>query len=234
MRSAAKAVRADGGKMKLKGAIFDADGTLLDSMFIWDTIGEDYLRSIGYCPKENLNETFKNMSLYQAACYYRTEYGVSLSEEEIMNGVNSRIEHAYRYEVPLKPGVSDFIRKLSDSGVKMCIATATDKPFVKAALNRCGVGNCFSEIFTCTCVGHGKDEPLIYRKALTHLGTSQMDTLVFEDAFYAIKTAKKDGFLTAAVYDIHEKNQEEIAALADFYLNDFSDLESFWKFALAL
>ena len=65
--------------MRIRGAIFDVDGTLLDSMFIWDTIGETYLRSIGYQPKENLNETFKNMSLHQAARYYQTEYGVTLS-----------------------------------------------------------------------------------------------------------------------------------------------------------
>ncbi len=70
----------------LKGAIFDFDGTLFDSMFIWDTIGEAYLRSIGYEPKENLNEVFKTFSLYQAACYYQSEYGVTWSMDEIMTG----------------------------------------------------------------------------------------------------------------------------------------------------
>ena len=69
--------------MRIRGAIFDADGTLLDSMFIWDTIGETYLRSIGYEPQENLNEVFKNMSLLQAARYYQTEYGVTLCVDEI-------------------------------------------------------------------------------------------------------------------------------------------------------
>ena len=79
------------------------DGTLLDSMFIWDTIGETYLRSIEYQPKENLNETFKNMSLHQAARYYQTEYGVTQSIDEIMDGVNAMLERYYRFEVPLKP-----------------------------------------------------------------------------------------------------------------------------------
>lgn len=78
--------------MKIKGGIFDVDGTLLDSMSIWDTIGADYLRSIGYVPRENLNEVFKNMSLLQAAEYYRSEYGVALSVEEIMRGVNAKLE----------------------------------------------------------------------------------------------------------------------------------------------
>ena len=113
--------------MRIRGAIFDVDGTLLDSMFIWDTIGETYLRSIGYQPKENLNETFKNMSLHQAACYYQTEYGVTLSIDQIMDGVNAMLERYYRFEVPLKPGVAELLERLRQSGVKLCIATATDR-----------------------------------------------------------------------------------------------------------
>ena len=92
--------------MKISGAIFDVDGTLLDSMSIWDTIGADYLRSIGYIPRENLNEIFKNMSLLQAAEYYRNEYGVTLRVEEIMSGVNAMLEQFYQYEAPLKPGAA--------------------------------------------------------------------------------------------------------------------------------
>ena len=98
--------------MRIRGAIFDVDGTLLDSMFIWDTIGETYLRSIGYEPREKLNEVFKNMSLFQAACYYRTEYGVTLSIDEIMNGVNAMLERYYRFEVSLKPGVAELLAQL--------------------------------------------------------------------------------------------------------------------------
>ena len=101
----------------IKGAIFDLDGTLFDSMFIWDTIGEIYLRSIGYEPKENLNETFKTMSLYNAACYYKSEYGVTLSVDEIMDGVNRMVEKYYINEVQLKPGVYDFVKHLHNIGV---------------------------------------------------------------------------------------------------------------------
>ena len=73
------------------------DGTLLNSLSVWDTIGEDYLRSLGYEPGENLKEALKNMSLYQAACYYQREYGVTLSTDEIMNGVNAMLERFYRH-----------------------------------------------------------------------------------------------------------------------------------------
>ena len=104
--------------MKISGAIFDVDGTLLDSMSIWDTIGADYLRSIGYIPRENLNEIFKNMSLLQAAEYYRNEYGVTLRVEEIMSGVNAMLEQFYQYEAPLKPGAAELLARLRQNRVK--------------------------------------------------------------------------------------------------------------------
>lgn len=218
----------------IQGAIFDADGTLLDSMFIWDAIGEDYLRSLGYTPRENLNETFKNMSLYQAACYYRSEYGVKLSVEEIIDGVNRKIEDLYRYKVPLKEGVPELLRRLAEAGVKMCVATATDLPLIQAALDRWEVGGYFSHILTCGQVGHGKDEPAIYQEALARLGTEKPRTAVFEDALYAARTAKAAGFPVVGVYDPHEEHTKEVQALAGCYLTSFTQLDSFWKFASAL
>lgn len=211
--------------MKISGAIFDVDGTLLDSMSIWDTIGTDYLRSIGYEPRENLNEVFKNMSLLQAAEYYRKKYGVTLSTGEIMDGVNAMLERYYRYEAPLKPGTEKLLARLRQNGVKLCIATATDRYLVEAALERCGVLRSFERIFTCTEVGHGKDEPQIFEAALRFLGTGKVETLVFDDALYAVRTAKKAGFPVVAVYDSHENAQAEIRALSDFYLEDLSQFE---------
>ena len=212
--------------MRIRGAIFDVDGTLLDSMFIWDTIGETYLRSIGYEPREKLNEVFKNMSLFQAARYYRTEYGVTLSIDEIMNGVNAMLERYYRFEVSLRPGVAELLAQLQASGVKLCIATATDRYLVEAALERCGVLSCFGAIFTCNEVGHGKDEPDIFEAALRFLGTRREEPLVFDDALYAVRTAKEAGFPVAVIYDSHEKNQEGLRALADFYIENFSQVSA--------
>ena len=219
--------------MRIRGAIFDVDGTLLDSMFIWDTIGETYLRSIGYQPKENLNETFKNMSLRQAARYYQTEYGVTRSIDEIMDGVNAMLERYYRFEVPLKPGVAELLERLRQDGVRLCIATATDRHLVEAALDRCGVLSCFGEIFTCNEVGHGKDEPDIFEVALRFLGTRREETLVFDDALYAVRTAKEAGFPVAAVYDSHERSQAEVRARSDLYLEDLTQLVELQKFLSA-
>ena len=124
-----------------------------------------------------------------------------------------------------KAGVKELLAQLQGSKVKLCIATATDRYLVEAAFERCGVLSCFGEIFTCNEVGHGKDEPEIFEAALRFLGTKKAETVVFDDALYAIKAAKAAGFPVAAVYDSHEKNQEEIRALSDLYLKDLTQLD---------
>ena len=214
----------------IKGAIFDLDGTLIDSMFIWDTIGERYLRSLGIEPRENLAEVFKTFTLEQAAEYYREHYGVSLSVPEIVRGVNGMIEELYRGTVSLKNGVSEFLKALSEQGIRMCIATVTDRYLAEAALVRLGVRKYFSEIFTSAEVGSDKTTPHIYRSALAHLGTDKHETVVFEDAYHALMTAKNDGFAVAAVYDAHEKRQVEMRASADYYVSDFARFS--WRRAM--
>ena len=207
----------------LKGAIFDFDGTLVDSMFIWDTIGEDYLRTLGKEPHEDLKETFMTLTLEEAAEYYRTHYGVTLSVKEIVDGVNTMVEGIYRTRVALKQGVADFLAQLKENGTRMCIATVTDRYLVEETLDRLGILQYFSEIFTCAEVGYGKDKPIIYRKALEHLGTTKNETYVFEDSLFALKTAKADGFTTVGVYDRHENRQDNLKNLADYYIVDFAD-----------
>ena len=207
----------------IKGAIFDLDGTLLDSMFIWDTIGEDYLRSLGKEPHEDLKETFMTLTLEEAAEYYREHYKVTLSVTEIVDSINAMVEGIYRTKVTLKPGVTDYLRLLKESGVKMCVATVTDRYLVEDTLERLGILHYFSEIFTCAEVGYGKDKPIIYQKALEHLGTAKEETFVFEDSLFALETAKADGFPTIGVYDVHESRQEEMKRLADCYVRSFEE-----------
>ena len=230
MPEAARIVRKNGEGM-IKGAVFDFDGTLFDSMGIWDTAGEDYLNSVGCTAKENLQAELKTMSLYQAACYVKKEYGLNKTPEEIMAGVNKVVEDFYFHFAMPKPGAVNILKLLQRHGINMCIATATDCYQVEAALRRCGMRNFFEEILTCTEIGHGKDEPHIFREAINILNTDRTNTLVFEDAYHAIKTAKTDGFTTVAVFDAHEQKQKEILEITDFYLKDYSDLNDFWKFA---
>ena len=216
----------------IRGAIFDLDGTLLDSMEIWDTLGERYLRSIGYEPRECLGETFKTFSTEQAARYYQEHYGVALPIPRIVAGVNDMIRRFYQEEAQLKPGAEDFLRRLKNLGIRLCVATANDGALARETLRRCGVLDCFSQVFSCADLGvEGKGEPAIYRIALAHLGTKKSETAVFEDALHAVRTAKADGFVVAAVYDPYEPEQAALCALSDCYLTDYGHSEDF--FALA-
>ena len=95
----------------VKGAIFDLDGTILDSMFVWEAFGEEYLRTLGMKPRENLAETFKTFTLEQSAEYYREHYGVTRSVSEIVNDINNMVAEIYRSKVTLKEGVKEFLRR---------------------------------------------------------------------------------------------------------------------------
>lgn len=214
----------------IKGAIFDVDGTLLDSMYIWHTIGEKYLESLGYIPEPNLNEKFKNMSIYQAACYYIEKYGIQKSTEQIIKEVNGMIEDYYRH-IPLdKKGVKTLLATLKERGIKMCIASATDRYLIEYALDRLEMSAYFSEIFTCNGVGYGKDTPHIYLAAIEHLGLSKEEVVVFEDATYALRTVRDMGVTTVGIYDEYEQNQDVVRLLSDYYLEDYLRLEALLEF----
>lgn len=220
--------------MSLKCCIFDFDGTLFDSMFIWDQAGELYLRGQGKTPLPSTAEDLRTMSLRQAAQYFQTTYALPFPVEEIMEGINRTVEAFYFHDALPKPGVTALLEQLRQAGVAMGIATATDRYQIEAALRRCGLEHYFDAIFTCSEVGHGKERPEIYRMALEHLGADRGSCIVFEDALHAVKTAKADGFPVVAVYDVSEPRQDQLIALADCYLTDFSHPEDFWKFAAAL
>ena len=201
--------------MSLKCCIFDFDGTLFDSMFIWDQAGELYLRSLGKAPLPSTAEDLRTMSLRQAAQYFQTTYALPFPVEEIMEGINRTVEAFYFHDALPKPGVTALLEQLRQAGVAMGIATATDRYQIEAALRRCGLEHYFDAIFTCSEVGHGKERPEIYRMALEHLGADRGSCVVFEDALHAVKTAKADGFPVVAVYDASEPRQDQLIALAD-------------------
>lgn len=219
--------------MKIKCAIFDFDGTLFDSMFLWENLGERYLRSLGKVPEISLRDEIRTLSLDQSASYLRREYDLVLSEEEIKEGILRMIERFYLREVLPKPGVVEFLKKMKKMGISMCIATASEHYQIEAALKRCEMSVFFDKIFTCSEVGHGKDEPLIFLKAMKYFGADRSTSIVFEDAIHAVQTSKRGGFVTVAVFDNNEKQQNRIRQLADFYLKDFEHTQEFWEFVSA-
>ncbi|MGM9648695.1 MAG: HAD family hydrolase [Butyricicoccaceae bacterium] len=212
--------------MKLRGAIFDLDGTVLDSMPMWNEVGIRYLTDRDLPVPPGVRDKFKTMTLMQSAEYYHNELGVQEQPEQILQDIERTILHDYQHTIPLKEGVREVLDELKARGVRMGVATATARGCVEPALERLGVSDYFSFVLTCTEVGRGKTYPDIFEQSLARLGTCKQDTVVFEDAIHAIQTAKSAGFRVAAVYDessAHER--EEISALSDVYLNHWCEFQ---------
>ncbi|MGI5885026.1 MAG: HAD family hydrolase [Candidatus Spyradocola sp.] len=209
---------------RLCGAIFDMDGTILDSMPIWDTVGADYLRAQGLPVPPGLRRDLAPLSMQQTARYFMERCGVPGPPERIIDGINARVADFYRFSAPAKPGAERLLSGLRARGVRLALATATDRPLVEAALRRTGLLSAFSCILTCSEVGVGKDRPDIYFAALRALHCPQASALVFEDALHAVETAKAAGFSVAVVRDASMDSQApRLRELADLYLDSLSD-----------
>ncbi len=214
--------------MKISGAIFDMDGTLLDSMHVWDKVGIKYAVSRGITPRDDFEYRISKMTMSQVSEYLSTEYGLAAKPQEIIDGINLLVEEEYRNNIQPKPGVQATLERLRDKGVKMCVATASDLHLAKMVLERTGLIRYFTQIVTCTMVGEGKQSPRIFEFALEQLGTSKAETPVFEDALYALKTAKSAGFIVVGVYDAHMRGDSaEIEALSDYYIRDYRESSLF-------
>lgn len=204
--------------VEIEGAIFDMDGTLIDSMYIWDIVGIRYLENMGITPAPGLREQLRPLSLNQAAAYFQKHCLPSLTIAEILDGLSHIVEREYCTHVPLKPGVTALLEHLTRKQVPMAVATATDRKIVEQVLTRLNIRHYFSAIFSCLEYGTGKDQPLIFEKALQFLGTKKERTIIFEDALHAITTAKKAGFPVVGVFDQSESiNEQQIVALCDTY-----------------
>ncbi len=212
--------------MKMMGAIFDLDGTLLDSMHVWQRFGALYLESRGIGAPPDLTETLKTMSLPQAASYFRETFGFEETQQELLAQFGELLVRQYRERVSLKGHVLPFLRRLKSAGVRMCVATATDKGAAGAALERLGALEFFDFILCCADVGCGKESPAIYLAALERLGTAKAETVVFEDALHAARTAKAAGFPVVGVFDASAAaDRQELTRLVDRYINSFEEWE---------
>ena len=214
----------------IRGVIFDVDGVLLNSMPVWENLGEIYLERLGIEAEKGLGETLFAMSLEEGADYLIENYGLKQTPGEIIAGLNREVQDFYGRKVPLKEGVRGYLQEFRDRKIPMAIATSGDRANAETALKRLKVLSYFRAVFTCSEIGSSKSHPDIYYAAALQLDTDPSDTWVFEDALHAIRTAKKAGFRTAGVYDrASGRELAQIRDTADIYLPEFKDFDSFWK-----
>lgn len=186
-------------------SIFDVDGTILDSMEVWNTLASQYVQSLGMVPEKNLDEIVSDMSLEQSATYLKNHYKINKQEERIISEVLNFISDFYEYEVNLMPGFKEFVSHYDSINV---IGTSCDEELVKIALNRLAVLNYFEDIITCSKVNKSKNDPDFYLACAQVLKQRPEDIVVFEDVDYCIDVARKVGFKVIKIKDWRDLNEK--------------------------
>ena len=208
--------------LDVKAAIFDMDGTLVDSLMLWDILtdamAKAYPDKVGTVITEEDNKAIRVLPLRDGMQLLHDHYGIAASGEELFQLATDTFADFYANRVQLKEGVREFLDHLHTRGVKMCIASATNPDLVESAMDHCGIRHYFDTVFSCGVLGKGKDTPDIYLMAMEHLGEDMAHTWVFEDAFVAIQTATGIGMQTVGIYDQYNPYQDEIKAMATHYI----------------
>lgn len=209
----------------MQGVIFDADGTLLESMHVWQTLGNRYLKSKNIEPDDRLEKILAPMSMEESSLYLKKKYILSDSTEKIAADTIKLLEKFYAEEVRLKNGVYEYLKMLDESNIPMSIATSNNGKLLKSAFKRLKIDGFFKGIVTCTEVGASKKSAEVYRAAARLTGTKAEETTVFEDSLEGINTAKGAGFKTIAVADFSNADKEALLKnTADGFIADFTEL----------
>ncbi|MBE7020086.1 MAG: HAD family phosphatase [Ruminococcaceae bacterium] len=213
----------------IKGAIFDMDGTLIDSLMIWsivwDKFGRLFCKDGRFAPSLEDDKEIRTMTLRDSMNFIHRQYNLGESGDDLLEKLNKILVDFYSQEVKLKDGVAEFLEYCYNKGMKMCIASATDTKFIKIAVKHCNIEKYFENILSCAEIGKGKDHPDIYIKAQECLGTEREETCVFEDSHIALHTADKLGMKTVGIYDKYNYGQEEMEKIATVYIPEGETLK---------
>ena len=210
----------------MKYIIFDLDGTLIDSMPVWRGTGSGFLKNHDFPVPANLMEVVKTQTIWQTAEWFRSELGVPMEAEDIVNEIVESVVEAYRHTIPLKEGAKEYLELMHQNNIQMCILTASESDYIFPALDRLDIRKYFSHVLTCTELGKFKDDGEAYLAAMELMGGTLEDTVVFEDAYYAVKGAKSVGFPVYAVLDeaVREDDVDKIIAKADICIHSYKEL----------
>lgn len=208
-----------------KAVIFDLDGTLIDSMWVWTEVDILYLQRYGIEVPDDLHEAIEGMSFVEGAQYFRERFGIKDSIEEICREWNRMAFQVYVEKVPMKPGASEFIRYIRRLGMKTAIGTSNSRHLVETVLKVHGLLEDFDAIVTADEVEEGKPQPRIYLEAADRIGILPEECLVFEDICMGILAGQRAGMETCAVRDgFSEYQWDKKKELAQYYIEDYREL----------
>lgn len=210
-----------------QGAVFDLDGTLLDSMYVWPEVDQRFFAKRGLEVPEGYVKEISPMGFDKAADYTISRFHLKEAPEAVKREWMDMVREAYHNSVQLKPCVKEYLRWLYEQGIRIAAATSSHLELMAPCLERNGVYSLFSNITVTDEVPRGKGFPDVYQKAAKKLGLNACECVVYEDLLAGIQGAKAGGFITVGVYD--ESAASDAVAIrneADYYIRHFGELLS--------
>ena len=217
--------------MKFKGAIFDMDGTIIDSLMFWDSlwksIGEKYMNDASFKPSDEVNKKVRTMIYTDAMAYFKECYSIPDTTENFVQFTSDGLNDFYKNTAKAKDGAKELFSYLKKKNVTLCLASASAMPQVTYVLQYHDLLKYFDFVLSCADIGVGKERPDLYLLAKDRMGLSPSEICVFEDSYVALETAKNAGFQTVGVYDQYSPGQERLKNAADVYLDKTQTLKAF-------
>lgn len=213
----------------MKLAIFDMDGTILDSMGLWLNAGELYLKTLGITAEKDLGKKLFELNMEEGAEYMKEKYQLPFSVPELCDGINKVLSDAYENSLKLKPGAFEFLTMLKKKGIKTALCTNTSDQLFEKAFDRLKINGLFDFKMYTGKFNFSKSNPDVFFYISGLFDARPDETWVFEDALYAVKTAANAGFNTAGIFDFSGSVcMEEMKQICTKYFLNFGEASDFF------